>query len=173
MNREPPIHLFSLLGVIILLFFSATPLHAQDDIELPQDVFIADEDHDPSELIPILDEPRKELQGSVEDSFYGIIHYDIYERAYFIEDFFPLGYSATVEYEYYSRLYETELGWEPRVSKEIGTFMRGEKTIASYTKEFDEEGNRTSMIREGFSIMIPIMQAIAAILGLEANPDDI
>lgn len=129
------------------------------------------EDHEPHELVALRDEPRREVQGSVEDSFYGIIHYDVYERAYLVEDFFPLGYRATVEYGYYPRLFETERGWEPRVSREAGAFFRGDEQIASYVKLFDEEGNQTAYTREGFSVVMPIMQALAAVLGIEFRDD--
>lgn len=129
------------------------------------------DDHDPSELLPLRDEEWQEIQGSVEDSFYGIISYDIYERAYKVEDVFPLGYSAVVNYEYYPRLYEFERGWEAVVARESGRFMRGEEVIASYEKTFTTDRQLESAERNGFSVMIPIMKAIAAVLGL-AVPEE-
>lgn len=156
---------FVFLGAGVLLAAPAA-LFAQEEVLFP-------EDHEPHELIPLRDEPRQEVQGNVEDSFYGIIHYDIYERAYLVEDFFPLGYSATVEYMYYPRLFETERGWEPRISREVGTFVRDGEQIASYVKLFGEDGNQSAYTRENFSVVIPIMKAIAAVLGLDASESNV
>ena len=128
---------------------------------------IIEDDFDPSALMPIRSSGYQEVQGSQADSFYGIIHYDIYERAYHIDDFFPLGYRATVTYDYYPRLYETKRGWEPVVSREASSFRRGQKAIASYVKTFNTSGQRTSYTRQGFSVMAPIMKTIGSILGLE------
>lgn len=162
---------FALLGVLLCVSVvfaqsqDAAPARPAAEMRSPAEQF------NPAELTPLFDTPQQEVEGRVEDMFYGIIHYDVYGRAFLVEDIFPLGYRATVEYGYYPRLYETARGFEPRVSRETGAFFRENEQIASYVKLFDEQGNETAYTREGFSAVQPVMRMLAALLGIPLHAE--
>lgn len=125
----------------------------------------------PEESETIKKEPWIEKDTDNKGIYYEI-HYDEYERAFRVEDYFIRGYKGVTEYEFFSRLqrreYQDHYGYEWVISKEIGTFYKEDKIIATRIITFDKQGNKINEEKEGSTIIISIMRFLSNFYNIPA-----
>ena len=113
--------------------------------------------------IPLM--PPRIEKDTDEKGIYYEIHYDEFERAVKVEDYFIRGYRGVTEYEFFSELQLKERegiqGYEWVISKETGTFYKNNEVIATRVVEFDKEGNKISTQKTGSTLMLTIIKLLS------------
>lgn len=100
--------------------------------------------------------------------------YDTFDRYTRIIESLPFGYRAETEYVWYPNTYLVDDGYyESIVQRETGRLLKGGEARAWYLREYDTSGTRTHAERTGFTVLLPVLRAIASIIGADLVEDEI